>query len=286
MQRNKAAKPDAEFSLIERYFARAPVARDDVILGIGDDAALLAVSSNDYLTTSVVSIDQNIVENADGATLGHLALALPLTELASRDATPRWFTLGLSLPCLDTQWLDVFSKALLVLADTYACALVGGDTTQGERRITVFAHGAMETPHGGARVKCGDIIYLSTLIGNVRAPPPVAFAKSLQARGLGAIAPLGNGLVPALMTLDDSGTLGMNIDLRAVPVTGIRPTSDRTMVARLERDEASIGLCFTLPASFDATSLRDDFAVPIGHVSGRPGIHYCNAGRVLWTHSK
>jgi thiamine-monophosphate kinase len=91
-----------------------------------------------------------------------------LSDLAAMGATPLWFTLGLSLPSADIDWIASFSHALLNIAQQYQCELVGGDTTQGPLTITLQVHGIVEV--GKAlrrdRAEAGDIVFVTGFIGD------------------------------------------------------------------------------------------------------------------------
>ena len=45
-----------EFDIIDRYFRRAPSGRDDVVLGIGDDGAVLRVPPGQRLVTAMATL--------------------------------------------------------------------------------------------------------------------------------------------------------------------------------------------------------------------------------------
>src|SRR5580704_7661295 len=121
-----------EFELIERYFSRLGTARPDVVLGVGDDAALLCVPDGAELAAAVDTIvaGRHFPADSDARSVGHRALAVNLSDLAAMGATPAWATLALTMPCADARWLERFSGGLTALAERHGVALVGGDTTR------------------------------------------------------------------------------------------------------------------------------------------------------------
>ncbi len=192
---NPTASALGEFGLIERYFNRAQATRNattqatqatkatkatqatqatqaTVVLGIGDDCALLSSTPGHHwaVSTDTLVEGRHFFANVDPVHLGHKALAVNLSDLAACGATPRCFTLGLTLPHVNEAWLSGFSRGLLALADQYDCTLVGGDTTQGPLNIAITVMG--EVPQGqalrrsGARV--GDDIWVSGTLGDAR----------------------------------------------------------------------------------------------------------------------
>lgn len=177
-----------EFDLIERYFlnpARSMTKRslNGVLLGIGDDCALLQPSAGTHLAISsdMLVEGRHFLSTVDPYKLGHKALAVNLSDLAACGAKPLAFTLALALPRADEAWLAPFSRGLLALAAEHNCELIGGDTTQGPLNIciTVFGEVPSKTDNSsdsnmpsqallrsGAQV--GDDIYVSGTIGDAR----------------------------------------------------------------------------------------------------------------------
>jgi thiamine-monophosphate kinase len=169
----------AEFDLIDRIRARARQ-RDDVALGIGDDAALLQVPSGMQLVVTADTLNAGVhfPEATAPADIGWKSLAVNLSDLAAMGATPAWCTLSLSLPEADGNWVDAFLDGFLELADQHALALVGGDTTRGPLSISVTAMGLLETGSAlrrdGARV--GDDVWVTGTLGDAAAALEVLLA--------------------------------------------------------------------------------------------------------------
>ncbi|RYF40395.1 MAG: thiamine-phosphate kinase, partial [Comamonadaceae bacterium] len=126
-----------EFDLIARYFKRPASHAPHVVLGVGDDCALLQPQPGMQLavTSDMLVEGRHFLSTVDPFMLGHKALAVNLSDLAASGARPLAFTLALSLPRADENWLKGFSAGLFALADEHGCVLVGGDTTQGPLNI-------------------------------------------------------------------------------------------------------------------------------------------------------
>lgn len=161
-----------EFDLIARYFSR-PSRRGDVLLGVGDDAAVLAMPPDRRLVAAVDTIVEGVhfPLGTEAAAVGHRALAVNLSDLAAMGAEPAWFTLSLSLPSNDPAWLQGFSDGLYRLADEYNIALVGGDTVRGPLSVSVQAMGFVESDGWLTRAgaKPGDAIFVSGVPGEAAA---------------------------------------------------------------------------------------------------------------------
>jgi len=162
----------AEFDLIESIRARA-AAHASVLLGIGDDAALLQVPPGHELAVTADTLNAGVHFPADAAPadIGWKALAANLSDLAAMGARPAWCTLSLSLPEDDARWLEAFLDGFLELADVHAVALVGGDTTRGPLSIAVTAMGWVES---GAALRrdgacAGDEVWVTGTLGDAAA---------------------------------------------------------------------------------------------------------------------
>ncbi len=178
----------SEFELIRHYFAELAVARDDVVLGIGDDCALVRVPKAMQLAITLDTLVEGVhfFADVDPEALGHKALAVNLSDLAAMGATPAWVTLALTLPRVDTQWLESFSRGFAGLAKRYGVQLIGGDTTRGPLTITIQAHGVLPVGSGLRRAgaEIGDLIYVTGDPGGCGPGPAATPAgKTLESGG-------------------------------------------------------------------------------------------------------
>jgi len=139
--------PISEFEIIERYFRQIRPLRDDVALGMGDDAALLQVPAGYQLALAVDTLvaGRHFPQCTDAFDIGYKSLAVNLSDLAAMGASPAWATLALTLPEADERWLMAFVEGFFQLATQYRVDLVGGDTTRGPLSITVQLSGLVET---------------------------------------------------------------------------------------------------------------------------------------------
>ena len=159
----------AEFSLIDRIRARTRD-RADIVLGIGDDAALLQPQNGQHLVVTADTLNSGVhfPPETAAADIGWKTLAVNLSDLASMGATPAWCTLALSLPSAEADWIDAFSEGFFALADAHDIVLIGGDTTRGPLSLSVTAMGQVSAGGGlrrdGARV--GDEIWVSGTLGD------------------------------------------------------------------------------------------------------------------------
>jgi thiamine-monophosphate kinase len=244
-----------EFELIRRFFMRHGAAgasgraQSGVVLGIGDDAALLEMPPDTELVAAVDAIveGRHFPQGTDAHSIGHRALAVNLSDIAAMGATPAWATLALTLPGVDTAWLERFSAGLLDLADAHGVALVGGDTTRGPLTVSVqiLGHVPRGTAlrRGGARA--GDLLAVTGTLGDAGAglhflgasPPPETRPAALElirrfeyplprvqfglaARGIATAAmDLSDGLIGDLPKLAQASGLAAHVAVERLPLS-------------------------------------------------------------------
>jgi len=269
-----------EFDLIDRIRARI-VARDDVVLGIGDDAALLQPPAGRQLVVAMDTLNSGVHFPTDTAPadIGWKALAVNLSDLAAMGATPAWCTLSLSMPEPDPAWVDAFLDGFDALARTHDVALIGGDTTRGPLSICVTVFGVVAAGSALRRdaARIDDDIWISGTPGDAagalaqwsagvardpalrvrldRPQPRVALGQALVDHAHAAI-DVSDGLLADLGHICRASGVGATLDIDGLPVSeALRDAVDSVEARRAL--QASGGddyeLCFTAPAS-----ARDD----------------------------
>jgi thiamine-monophosphate kinase len=160
----------SEFNLIQRYFKDISPNRADVLVGIGDDAAVISVPQGFELAMTVDTLVSGVhfFENVPPADLAHKALAVNLSDLAAMGGSCSWLTLALTLPNINEIWLQAFSDQFKYDLNRYNIALIGGDTTRGPLGITIQAMGLLPQGQRLARsgAKPGDLIYVTGTLGD------------------------------------------------------------------------------------------------------------------------
>ncbi|RTZ66455.1 MAG: thiamine-phosphate kinase [Aquificaceae bacterium] len=161
----------SEFDIIQDYFNWQQTAAS-VRVGVGDDAAVLDLTAKQGQEL-IISVDTFIEgvhfpKNAPVEAIGHKALAVNLSDLAAMGAEPAWFTLAITLPESNQQWLKAFSLGLKKLADQHNIVLIGGDTTRGSLSITIQVMGFVTAGEALLRstAKPNDKIYVSGYLGD------------------------------------------------------------------------------------------------------------------------
>ena len=162
-----------EFRLIERIRELTAQSRDDVRIGIGDDAAVLAVPVGQELAVAIDTLVEGVhfPRGTAAADIGWKALAVNLSDLAAMGASPAWALLALTLPDADAAFVEGFAEGFAKLAQSHRLALVGGDTTRGPLSISVAVHGFV--PPGKALIRAGarvgDAVLVTGTLGDAAA---------------------------------------------------------------------------------------------------------------------
>ena len=296
-----------EFDLIARIRARVAL-RDDVVLGIGDDAALLAVPPGQQLAVTMDTLNSGVHFPAEAAPadIGWKALAVNLSDLAAMGARPAWCTLSLSLPQSDAAWIDAFLDGFLALARRHDVALVGGDTTHGPLSVSVTAHGFVDPGkvlrRDGARID--DDVWVTGTLGDaaaalaqLRAPAsrttvsePEGAAGTLRERldrptprvatglALAGIAHAGidvsDGLFADLGHVCAASAVGAMIDVDALPASqALLAGFDRDVRRRLQAGGGDdYELCFTT---------APDVSARIAEIAAATDVRITRIGRIV-----
>lgn len=272
-----------EFDLIHRLQARLAAARDDVVLGIGDDAALLQPVPGQQMVACTDTLVEGVhfLPGTSPADLGWKSLAVNLSDLAAMGADPAWALLALTLPGPDAAWLDAFMAGFNELASAHGLALVGGDTTKGPLAINVTALGQL--PPGSALqrsgAQVGDGVYVSGTPGDAAAAlqllqsgantaqhadllmrlarPQPRVALGVALRGLASAAiDVSDGLLADLGHVGHASAVAMDVHVQLLPVSAALRRYDMTDTARLALQLGGgddYELAFCMPLGHEAT---------------------------------
>ncbi|MCJ7462978.1 MAG: thiamine-phosphate kinase, partial [Candidatus Baumannia cicadellinicola] len=159
-----------EFELINRYFNKMHNNRKDVLAGIGDDCALVSVSSEQMIAISTDTLvsGTHFLPDINPVDLGYKSLAVNLSDLAAMGAEPSWLSLSLTLPLIDEDWIAAYSHSLLQQLNYYNMQLIGGDISRGPLSLTLSVHGLI--PIGQALTRSsaciGDLVYVTGTLGD------------------------------------------------------------------------------------------------------------------------
>ena len=305
-----------ERTLISRYFAGRHGNRKDVVLGIGDDAAVLRLDPGWDLVVATDSIAEgtHFPAGIPARAIGHRCLAVNLSDLAAMAAEPLWASLALSLPAAEPVWMEEFAAGLFALADRSGVVLIGGDTVRGPLSATVTVQGRVRPGAAVTRsgAQSGDGIWVTGTPGDAvagRLLPDDAAQISATVRdrlrqrflypeprlraglALGALATamldVSDGLDDDIGKLMQASGRGAELDAGLLPLSAeLRAAAGDRAIEHALTGGDDYELCFTLPAQAEARLrvVASEWAVPvtrIGTVVAEPGVRWRYQGRVL-----
>lgn len=297
--------PSPEFRLIQDYFADRQAIPATLSVPIGDDAAVLDWAGERQLVVCTDTLNAGIhfPDHAPASAIGWKALAVNLSDLAAMGAEARYFTLALSLPTADKDWLREFSTGLFSLANEHGVTLIGGDTTRGPLSITITALGAVSpgTAVGRDGAGPGDLIYVSGTLGDAAAAltlgaapvdehqqvlferlyrprPRLAWGQALAPLA-SAMIDISDGLAADLGHILARSGVGATVDVDRLPLSPalqavVEPAAARRLALNGGDDYE---LCWTMPSAA-APALqqlaRDSGMImtEIGHTEPTPGL--------------
>lgn len=272
----------SEFDLIRQYFTRPT---KHTPLGIGDDAALIAIKPGMELAISadMLVAGTHFFADAEPYSIGWKSLAVNLSDMAAMGAEAKWATLAIAIPTNNAAWLSQFSAGFFACASQFNVDLIGGDTTRGPLTISVQIMG--EVPNGQALKRSGAIIgdevwvsgrlgaaalALAQLQDQLTLPTDVSdqclaalhtpqprVALGIALRGLANSAiDISDGLAADLGHILAASKVGAELQLSAIPYLAVSSIVDGLNDKRLVKAVLAGGddyeLCFTAPAAHHA----------------------------------
>lgn len=245
-----------EFSLIN-YITQSAYRRQEVIKGIGDDAAVFRSSYADM----VVAVDTFVEgvhftkQTLSPFQIGYRLLAANLSDIAAMGAEPLFYLVSIVIP---SSVSDVVIKAIFSgmnhLAAEYDMDLIGGDTVTGnELTLSITVLGSC--PRGKVRLRSsarpGDVVFVTGTLGDARAglelllksnhevnnhalrnelikkhqqpTPRIEFAQALRALKRVALNDISDGVANELHEIAESSDVAIEITDGKVPISdGLR----------------------------------------------------------------
>lgn len=301
-----------EFALIRRHFQGLAPGAPDVVLGIGDDCALLQPAAGEELavTTDTLVAGRHFDLQARPEDIGWKSLAVSLSDLAAMGARPRWFLLALTLEQADEAWLAAFAQGLKALAGSSGVALVGGDTTRGPLSVTITAIGGVPAGKAMRRscAKPGDAVCVTGTLGDAalalelglatrcarfdadreflkqrlnRPAPRLAAGHNL--RGLAhAALDLSDGLAGDLQHILEASWVGAEIRIDQLPASEafqrLAPAASRLALQAAGGDDYELCVCIPPQRLEEARRKLDLPLSEIGRITREPGLRWLDGG--------
>ncbi len=159
-----------EFGLIGMITSRFEQNGDGVLVGPGDDAAVLAVPDSRLLASTDLLLEQRHFRRdwSSAAEIGHKAAAQNLADLMAMGGTATALLVGLGAPAeLPVQWALEFADGLAQEAGRVGASVIGGDLSRSDQIvISVTALGSCASdPVRRSGATAGDVVAVAGRIG-------------------------------------------------------------------------------------------------------------------------
>ncbi len=179
-------KLSGEFGLIQKLTSELKVKNRDVIVGIGDDCAVLSFDKNyfELLTCDVQVAGRHFVlENLEPENIGHKAIAINISDIAAMGGLPTVCLVSLILPKnISTDFVQRIYKGIDRICSRYNIQVTGGNISSGkDLAIDIFMLGKVKKSNlllrSGANI--GDDVLVTGTLGDAAAGLFIAKDKKL-----------------------------------------------------------------------------------------------------------
>ncbi len=290
-----------EFALIQKFFqplqdGSSASASNDFLIKIGDDAAVWKGQGN--LAFSIDTLVEGVHFTSDirPEDLGYRVLAVNLSDMAAMAAQPLFFTLAITLPRSDPEWLRRFASGLGELASQHNVLLVGGDTTCGPLTISVQIHGSCPNPIKRSAALVSDDVYVTGYLGDAAAglklwletksegvtdthqyllqrfhrPTARVELATVLSPYLNSMLDVSDGLVSDLGHIAKTSDVDINIDTRLIPISHQLSSyfsEEEALKAALTGGD-DYELAFTASSSYRSAieEISNKFSIPVTRV--------------------
>lgn len=235
------------------YLKRTVKCGRDVIIGIGDDAAVVKYTRDKYLLFASDMLIQGVhfSKDADPEDIGRKAVSVNISDIAAMGGIPKYILMSVGVPKRgSSKVLKSILKGAKTVCKKYDIAIVGGDTNRGRNLVIDTAIiGEVEKESLALRsgAKIGDLIFVTGTLGegrlkHLKFTPRIKEARTLaRLFKINSMIDISDGLLLDLYRLAAASNVGAFIYKSLIPLS---EESDSFKDA-LERGE-DFELLFTL----------------------------------------
>lgn len=222
---------DREIGIIDSLVRRFRTADPDVVVGIGDDAAVVRRDKRSYwlLTADMLVESVHFGSREDRARVGYKAMAVSVSDIAAMGGEPRYALVSVAVPRLGAErTMAALARGMARAARKFGFSIIGGDTNRGAH-LTIDVAMMGVVPHRrlvlrrGARN--GDALFVTGPLGGSRRGRHLDFEPRVQAAHfltrhfrVHAMIDLSDGLAKDLGRVARASGLGAVLDEDAIPV--------------------------------------------------------------------
>jgi len=164
-----------EFGLLGRIREILGYHSQEILIGIGDDAAVIQPRTQPVVLSTDAMVEGIHFRKSwtSASDLAYKAMASNLSDLAAKCAEPAYSLITLGLPgATPISWVEEFYNALVGMKDEWGIEVVGGDTVRSETlvvSITVWGYQTTSSPVSQRTARPGDRILVTGTLGDAAA---------------------------------------------------------------------------------------------------------------------
>lgn len=168
---NQTVADIGEFGLIQRIQSILTNPTNDVLVGLGDDAATFQPANKPMIvsTDAMVEDVHFRLDWTSAKDLAHKALASSISDLAAKAAEPAHAVITFGIPGhTQISWMEEFYQSLAEKSKNWRIQIIGGDTVSSEKlwiSLTVWGYQTTELPIKISSAQIGDLILVSGYLG-------------------------------------------------------------------------------------------------------------------------
>jgi thiamine-monophosphate kinase len=205
---------------------------ENLLLGIGDDAALIQSPKPWAISTDALAEGQHFLATDSPALIGQKTASVNLSDMAAMGCQPRFFLLNLHLSdeWANTERVAELMSGLQAQLERFKVTLIGGDTVRSKGGGLQLSGTILGTPFSEQAIlrsgaQAGDLVCVTGALGgsfphrHLSFTPRVEWCRQICERITPtAMMDLSDGLSQDIGHICDASGVGANIELSSLPI--------------------------------------------------------------------
>ncbi|MFH1613026.1 MAG: thiamine-phosphate kinase [bacterium] len=242
-----------EMGLIEKLKKKVKLYNKEVVVGIGDDTAVIKKNNDTYylMTTDSMLEKVHFFQDTNPFLLGKKAVNINISDIASMGGIPKYILLSLGMPKnTSLKWIKKFQKGIFDVCEQHQIDLIGGDLFNSSKiTIVLMMVGEVKKKYLCLRTKTSpeDLILTTGTLGDSKFGleilqkkqqiketkaknffinkhlNPIARLKEAkilsQSKCLTTLTDLSDGLSKGLKIMANSNKVDLKINLDKIPIS-------------------------------------------------------------------
>ncbi|RKY29768.1 MAG: thiamine-monophosphate kinase [Candidatus Omnitrophota bacterium] len=268
-----------EEKILKFIKSKLKIRRKDVIVGPGDDTAVLRYDKKYYLLATTDCLVEDVhfrKKEISYYQLGRKAIAVNLSDIAAMGGFPLYALVSAGFPEGKKEMIDGILKGMEELAEEFKFDIVGGNLTKSQFIfIDIFMVGKVEKKYLKLRngAKPGDLIFVTGKLGasqlkkHLFLRPRINEARRLVKKvKISAMIDISDGLSSDLIRIAKESNVGFEIYSDKIPVSedAVKISKNREeAILHALSDGEDYELLFTVPEKYSANIPEKISSTPV-----------------------